>query len=242
MANEITIPILPCRSINDTLEFYVALGFEITYQQTRPNTYACVRRGGIELHFFTLRDYDPAQSFSTCIVLTPDVDALHQAFAAGLRQHYGRLPVAGIPRITKPNKNNSAGDRRFNVIDPSGNWIRISQIDETAESQEKPTSQKEASTKLSRAFVAADLLTNSKGDYPAAAKMLDAALAHDEPAPAVLRLQALVLRAELAINMDDPQLAGSLLDKVRQIPIQDDERAALIDELERANDLEQMLQ
>jgi hypothetical protein len=47
MANEIMIPILPCRSINETLEFYVALGSEVTYQQTRPNSYACVRRDDI---------------------------------------------------------------------------------------------------------------------------------------------------------------------------------------------------
>ncbi len=41
MANETTIPMLPCRSIDEMLTFYVALGFEVTYHQTRPNTYAC---------------------------------------------------------------------------------------------------------------------------------------------------------------------------------------------------------
>ena len=38
-AKEITIPILPCRSINEMLEFYRALGFEVIYQQSKPNTY-----------------------------------------------------------------------------------------------------------------------------------------------------------------------------------------------------------
>jgi len=64
MTNEITIPILPCQSINETLHFYVALGFEITYQQTRPNTYACVRRDDIELHFFALKELAPADSYT----------------------------------------------------------------------------------------------------------------------------------------------------------------------------------
>ena len=43
---ERTIPILPCRSIDDLLAFYRALGFAVTYQQERPNTYAVVVRGG----------------------------------------------------------------------------------------------------------------------------------------------------------------------------------------------------
>ena len=42
MTNEITIPILPCRSTNEVLEFYRALGFEVTYQQAKPNHYAVV--------------------------------------------------------------------------------------------------------------------------------------------------------------------------------------------------------
>lgn len=51
MANEMMIPALPCVSIKDTLAFYVAMGFEITYEQARPNTYACVKHDNIELHF-----------------------------------------------------------------------------------------------------------------------------------------------------------------------------------------------
>src|SRR5688572_5749703 len=43
MNQAITIPILPCRGIDETLEFYVAVGFEVTYKQGKPNSYACVR-------------------------------------------------------------------------------------------------------------------------------------------------------------------------------------------------------
>lgn len=39
MANETTIPLLPCRSLDDVAPFYQALGFEITYRQERPNPY-----------------------------------------------------------------------------------------------------------------------------------------------------------------------------------------------------------
>ena len=109
------------------LEFYVALGFEITYQQTKPNIYACVKRGAIDLHFFSMKGYQPKHSYSTCFVLVPDLAGLHQAFSSGLRAHYGKLPVAGIPRISKLNNSNADKQLRFNVIDPGGNWVRFAQ-------------------------------------------------------------------------------------------------------------------
>ncbi len=241
MTKEITIPILPCRSINETVEFYRALGFEVTYQQSKPNTYAVVCRGGIELHFFSMRGYDPASSYSTCYVRVPDVDGLYQAFSAGLRQKYGRLPSAGIPRVI-PLKNKAHGVREFIVVDPGGNWIRIGQKIETSTSDEDPLLQKAATTKLSRALHAATLLADSKGDYVAAAKMLDAALAQEEPAPAIHRVPALVFRAGVAITLGDPQLACRILTEVRQTPLSDDERDTLLAELQTAHDLEQMLQ
>jgi hypothetical protein len=96
---DVTIPILPCRSIDQTLDFYRAVGFAVTYQQARPNTYAVVNRGGIELHLFSMRAFEPAQSYSTCYVRVGDIESLYQEFRAGLRQRFGRVPSAGIPRI-----------------------------------------------------------------------------------------------------------------------------------------------
>jgi hypothetical protein len=242
MTGEITIPILPCRSISETLAFYVALGFEITYQQSRPNTYACVKHDDIELHFFTMKDYEPKDSYSTCFVLVPDLAALHLAFSSNLRNHYGKLPVAGIPRISKLNNANSDRQLRFNVIDPGGNWVRFAQKGEQPAERDDTVSQKEGQTKLSRAVHAADWLVEAEGDFEAAARMLDKALALDEPSPSVHRVQALVLRAALAISLDDKPLASRLLTEMRQIPLGDDDRAALSAELERAGDLEKTLQ
>lgn len=241
MADEITIPALPCRSINETVDFYEALGFEITYRQTRPNGYACVQREGIELHFFALRSLDPAQSYSTCIVLVSDADALYAAFASSLRQHYGRLPVAGIPRISRPNNNNSAGERRFNVVDPGGNWIRFIQKGQPAPNEAEAGLAEAAPTRLSRATHAAELLADSKGDFAAAATMLDTALAREEPAPPVHRLRALLLRAEVAVNMEDLPLARRLLGMILAVPLSQAERAALAGELERAHEMEKLL-
>src|SRR5215204_2689779 len=120
LANEVTIPLLPCHSINEVLAFYQALGFEVTYQQERPNNYAVVQRGGIELHFFSMKSYDPAGSYSSCYVRVQDVDALYMSFCDGLRSSFGRVPPAGIPRVI-PLKNKSHGMREFIVVDPGGN-------------------------------------------------------------------------------------------------------------------------
>lgn len=241
MANEITIPALPCRSIKETLEFYVALGFEITYQQERPSTYGVVKYEDIELHFFTMKGYEPKDSYSTCLVLVPDLAGLHQVFSSGLRAHFGKLPVAGIPRISKLNNSNSAKQLRFNVIDPGGNWIRfIPQGAQPAASDDAP--QKEGQSKLSRVTQAADWLVEADGDFAGAAKMLDKALADEQSAPPPHRVQALVLRASLAVSLGDHPLAATLLERARQISLTNDERASLAAELQRADDLAQMLE
>jgi hypothetical protein len=239
MANEITIPALPCKSINETLAFYVAMGFEITYQQARPNNYGCVKHENIEIHFFTMKGYEPKDSYSTCIVIVPDLAALHQTFSSGLRAQLGKLPIAGIPRISKLNNSNSDKQLRFNVIDPGGNWIRFAQSGE--QPAEIPAPQKEAQSKLSRATHAADWLVEAHGDFAAAAQMMDKALANDEPMPTTHRVQALVLRASLAISLNDTALAAKNLSDVRAITLNDDERESLTAELQRIDDLEHML-
>lgn len=237
MADEVTIPLLPCRSIDDVLDFYRALGFDVTYQQAKPNNYAVVQRGGIELHFFSMREYDPAASYSTCYVRVLDVDTLYRAFTDGLRQKYGRLPSAGIPRII-PLKNKS-GRREFIAVDPGGNWIRIGQMIDAPASEDAPS--KAPLSKFARALQAAELLAESKGDYAAAAERLDAVLAQDEPVSPTERIPALVLRANLAVTMGVPALARQLLDDLRRIPLSAAEREALRDEFEKAADLEHLL-
>ncbi len=239
MTHEKTIPMLPCRSIDDTLTFYRALGFEVTYEQSRPNTYAVVQRGDVCLHFFALK-LDPADSYSSCLVVVSDVDRLYREFAAGLRQQYGKLLIAGIPRMTR--LKDKSGGRGFNVVDPGGNWIRISQPSaESNDETSKDTPAKSTATKLSRALHAADLLAEH-GDFAAAAKMLDAALAHDDPAPASQRVQALILRANVAINMNDLPLAHRLLIQMRQIVLTEEEYATLTEAFQNAADLESLLQ
>jgi catechol 2,3-dioxygenase-like lactoylglutathione lyase family enzyme len=230
------IPILPCRSIDDVLAFYRALGFLVTYQQERPNTYAVVARGGIELQFFVLKQLDPAASYSSCYVLASDVDSLYDAFREGLRTALGRVPGRGIPR-SGPLRDMAYGVRQFVVVDPGGNYIRIGQ----PIAIERPP-HADTAGRLERALGAAVTLADSKGDDAAAARVLDSAFASGGPAPESVTVRALVLRADLAIRMGDPALAGDRLAAARGIVLNDTDRAAVGDELRRAAELDEILQ
>jgi catechol 2,3-dioxygenase-like lactoylglutathione lyase family enzyme len=232
---ERTIPILPCSSIDDTLAFYGALGFEVTYRQERPNTYAVVRRGGIELQFFVLKGLDPAASYSTCYVLVSVVDALYEAFTTGLRAAYGRLPSRGIPRINAL-KDMSYGVRQFIVVDPGGNYIRVGQPIEL-----RPPPTTDEAGRLERAFVAATTLADSKMDDEAAARVLDTAFAAADDAPPTIIARARILQADLAYRMDRTDAARAFLVAAHAIELDDASRATIADDLRRADDLDELL-
>src|SRR4051812_35389468 len=126
MAGETTTPLLPCPAIDEITHFYEALGFRTTYRQRRPNGYAVVAREDLVLHFFSIEGFVPADSYGSCLVGVPDAAALYAAFRDGLCARYGRLPTAGIPRLTRPRKGQD-GVTGFALIDPGGNWIRVHQ-------------------------------------------------------------------------------------------------------------------
>ena len=215
------IPLLPCRSIDDQLAFYESLGFEVTYRQKAPNVYASVQRGAIELHFFVLKGYEPADSYSTCYVFVSDVDRLYADFRDGLKRSLGRVPTRGIPRIGALG-DMSYGVRQFLLTDPGGNIIRIGQpLARTDAAAARPTS------RLAKALEAATLLMHSKGDPETTARVIDAAMADDPDAPDVLLVQARILRAEAAHALGDDAHAHSLLAEVATVELEaDDARGA----------------
>jgi catechol 2,3-dioxygenase-like lactoylglutathione lyase family enzyme len=228
---EVTIPILPCRSIDETLEFYGALGFEVTYRQRRPNSYAVVQRGGIVLHFFVLRDLDPAGSYGTCYVRVDDVDSLHTAFTAGLKAAFGRVPARGIPRIGAV-RDLAFGVRQFIVTDPGGNAIRIGKPIGPEHADEQWFSKRNGGDRFERAVEAATLLVDSKGDYAAAARVLDKALERTDSTDGPHLARALLLRADIAVATGQPQRARADLERVRALREQ-----AHPDDLRRADEL-----
>ncbi len=229
------IPLLPCRSIDDQLAFYEALGFEVTYRQKVPNAFAAVQRGAIELQFFVLKGYEPADSYSTCYVLTSDVDQLYADFRAGLKRALGRIPSRGIPRIGALG-DMSYGVRQFLLTDPGGNIIRIGQPLEKADAAET-----QPLPRLERALEAARLLLYSKVDPETTARVIDDALAATPDASKVLRVQARILRADAAHALGDDALARSLLDEAAGASLGTDDQATIADDLTRAEELRSSL-
>jgi hypothetical protein len=225
------IPLLPCRSIDDQIAFYESLGFEVTYRQKAPNVYASVQRGAIELHFFVMKGYEPASSYSTCYVMVSDVDTLYAAFRDGLKRSLGRVPTRGIPRIGALG-DMSYGVRQFLLTDPGGNIVRIGQPLARADAAAaRPTS------RLAKALEAATLLMHSKVDPETTARVLDAAMADDPGAPDVLRVKARILRAEAAHALGDDGLAAELLDEVATVNLDADDLVTIADDLARADEL-----
>ena len=221
MAGEVTIPLLPCADVDEVAAFYAVLGFRRTYHQTKPNPYVVVRREDWELHFFGMDGFDPEQSYGSCVVQVPDIGAVHEAFTAGLRARYGKVPVKGIPRMTRPRRRKNSGNLSgFSVVDPGGNWIRIFPAGATEE--EAP-----ARSTLGVAVDNAVVLGDSKGDHAQAAKILDGALARHPEAPE--RVEALIYRAELARRAGDDARAEEVLTELRTLPLTDAERDQLSD-------------
>lgn len=206
------IPILPCQTLQPVLDFYIALGFEVTFQQKSPNPFAVVERGGIELQFFALKKYDPAASLSTCYVLTDDVDTLYESFRTGLKATYGKIPTRGLPRIG-PLKDMSYGVRQFLMTDPGGNCIRIGkQISQDQHHRQAPTET------FARALHMATLFADSKEDLAGAAKILDRALAVEDEQPTSAQLVSLLeLRADIAHRLLDDETAARLLERAAAV-------------------------
>ncbi|MCL7424891.1 VOC family protein [Streptomyces sp. YS415] len=230
--DEKTIPILPCRTLPPVLDFYTALGFEVTFQQRSPNPFAVVERGGIQLQFFGMKQYEPTQSFSTCYVLTGDVDGLHEAFRAGLKAAYGKVPTRGLPRLG-PLKDMSYGVRQFLMTDPGGNCIRVGQP-----TSDDPHHRPAPEETFARALHHAALLADSKDDPASAAKVIDRALGlPDEQPTRVQLLQLLVLRADVAGRLEDGETMASALTRAEALRLTAEEQHAARDALTRLQDL-----
>jgi hypothetical protein len=65
-----------------------------------------------------MKGYEPANSYSTCHVLTADVDRLYAHARDGLKRALGRVPSRGTPRIGALN-HMSYGLREFVMTDPT---------------------------------------------------------------------------------------------------------------------------
>ncbi len=117
-----SIPVLWSGNLRETLDFYTALGYVVTYEMHRPYTYGVVERDGAVLHFGPtpkLADLTAEQAYLGCLVMVDDAAQLHAEFKAALKARFGRVPAQGRPRITRFRP----GQTRFTVVDPVGNGV-----------------------------------------------------------------------------------------------------------------------
>lgn len=190
MTGERTYPMLPCADLDDALAFYTALGFTVSFQQRRPNPCAVVELDDIAIHLFAMDGFDPAASYGSAIITVAEPGARHEAFKAGLRERYGKVPIKGIPRLLPPRR--KAGTATgFSVVDVGGNWLRFyrdgSSDDDAAERR----------SGLGRVIDVAARQGDARGDDAQAIAVLDAGLVRHPDAPPIEVFEALLYRAEL---------------------------------------------
>ncbi|MTD15731.1 hypothetical protein GIS00_17495 [Nakamurella sp. YIM 132087] len=201
------VPILAAPDLDVLETFYLALGFRRTYRQQRPNPYLAMVREGLDLHFAGVPALDPETSLGSVLLLTEDTHALFEAFAAGLRAEYGRLPITGTPRITRPRVKQGIGGG-FTVVDPGGNWLRVTA---TRPEPESPPGL------FDRVLQNAARQGDARGDVPAAIGVLEAGLRrHPDAAPADL-LPVLEYLAELLVRSGDQARATTVHDRIRSL-------------------------
>ncbi|CAA9339788.1 MAG: hypothetical protein AVDCRST_MAG93-6587, partial [uncultured Chloroflexia bacterium] len=205
------------------------------YRQLRPNPYAVVALEDIHIHVCGIDGFIPADSYASVIIAVPDPDTLYHSFAARLRETYGKLPVAGIPRILRPRKRYGTV-RGFTVIDPGGNWLRVYKL---GDSEEDAAAEKAEG--LAQIILVAARLGDAHGDEALALKTLDNGLARFAEAAAIERVKAYLYRAELAVRLNNPELARSSLTAATALELTDDEQRMVADEMKHAIELVQQV-
>jgi len=117
--SEWAAPILPARDLAATRAFYERLGFEtVGWWPQAFGGYAILKRGAIEMHFFSFPDLAPSDSYAQCYWRVDDVNALHADFSRL------DLSATGIPRLAAV-EDKPWGTREFALVDPNGTLVRV---------------------------------------------------------------------------------------------------------------------
>jgi hypothetical protein len=222
--NETTVPMLACVEAQETLAFWRALGFAVTWEQTRPYLYLAFRWRGFELHYVRAGEgLDPArESTGGCLVMVDTVAPYHAAFTGAMREAYGKVLVKGLPRITRYRP----GASRFTVMDPSGNAIVFIQRDEPGDLEYGGSKQLQG---LARVLDNARILREFKNDDRAAFRALNSGLRrHGESAPAVEQAIALASLIELSTALEEPERVREWGARLRELSLTADERARVL--------------
>ncbi|MFX0577228.1 glyoxalase [Nocardia nepalensis] len=226
------VPVLWSGDLKDTLDFYRALGYTVTHEQTRPYAYGAVEANGCAIHFAAAPAGTelPAEQVG-CLIMLDDVADRHRAFTAALRKRYGKIPAKGCPRITRFRP----GQSRFSVIDPVGNTIIYIQRDEPEDLEYGGSRELDG---LARVLDNARILRDFKNDDATAIRVLEVGLGRfGATASTVDKARALAALAELAIATGDFERAAKLRSELGAVTLSEGERAVVAAEWRAASDL-----
>jgi len=218
--NETTVPMLLCVAPQETLAFWRALGFAVTYEQMKPYLYLALRWRGFELHYSRASsNVDPSlENTGGCLVMVDTVAPYHAAFTEAMRRTYGKVLAKGLPRIARYRP----GASRFTVMDPSGNSIIFIQRDEPTELEYGGSKQLQG---LARVLDNVRILRDFKNDDRAAFRALNSGLRrHGDSAPAVQQAMALALLIELSTALEESERVPEWGARLRQLSLTLQER------------------
>lgn len=115
--NDHAVPNLPSRKFDDTIAFYGALGFEVSY---RSDEWLILRRGDLQLEFFPYPGLVPGRSSFMCSVRVDDIDDLYRQIAvSGVPES-----ATGFPRL-HPVCDQPWGQRAGALIDIDGTLVHL---------------------------------------------------------------------------------------------------------------------
>ena len=209
----LSIPVLTCSSVTETLDFWEALGFRVTYRQTRPYQYGVVLRGNYSLHFYGVKNLSPEVAMhSGCLIMVSEISEVYQDFCLRLKKHLGKVPHSGLPRISRM----KPGTTRFTLTDVSGSSvIFINHGEKDQEDWENAENQN--LRPLQKAIALALRFRDYKEDLKAAAATLDVALRkYSNTTDTEDLTEALVIRLDLAIVRNETIRAEECRQRLNQ--------------------------
>ncbi|WP_197684006.1 VOC family protein [Allokutzneria albata] len=204
---------------DETVAFWRSLGFDVTYEQTKPYLYLAFRWSGFELHYSSAPgDVDPAlENTGGCLVMVDSVAPYYAALSEAMRKAYGKVLAKGLPRITRFRP----GASRFTVVDPSGNSIVFIQRDEPWELEYGGSKHFQG---LARVLDNARILREFKDDDRAALRALNSGLRrYGDGAPVVEQAMALAALIELATVLEEPERVPEWGTRLRSLVLTEDE-------------------
>lgn len=112
-----SVPNLPSRDFDATIEFYTGFGFEVSY---RDGGWLILTREGVVLEFFLAPEHDPYSSWFMASIRVGDLDGLYAAVRGS------GVPEAesGIPRLV-PVALQEWGQRAGYLVDPDGTQLHL---------------------------------------------------------------------------------------------------------------------